>query len=260
MQFNKLSLAAFAALALVACKKEDPAPTPPAPAPSTQGSVRLSLEFTKGMMPFDFNAAHTDGAGNTIRLTTLKFYLSGAHLMDDGMATVAEFNSTYMLVDAAATSNMFTLGNVNAGHIHELQITMGLDSVTNYADPLNAAFPLNIPGMHWSWNPTAGYKFLNLEGYVDVNNNGVLDTGIDTPFQYHCAQNLSQGVAAPVLRHDDVHVHADLVAGGTLTIETKVDVIALLNGVDLLATPVAMGNGAGNQLLMNNLVTAFDGH
>lgn len=260
MQFSKLALAAFATLALVACKKDDPAPIPPAPAPPTQGSVSLSVEFTKGMMPFDFNAAHTDGAGNTIRFTTLKFYLSGAHLMDDDMSTVAEFNSTYMLVDAAAASNTFTLGSVDAGHIHELHLTMGLDSATNYADPLTAAFPLNIPGMHWSWNPNAGYKFMNLEGYVDVNDNGVLDTGIDTPFQYHCAQNLSQGVTAPVLRQDDVHVHSDLVAGAALTIETKVDVIALLNGVDLLATPVAMGNGAGNQLLMNNLVTAFDGH
>lgn len=261
MNTKHFTALALATLTLVACKKDDPAPpASPAPTPTT-GSVRLSMEFMNGMMPFDFNAAHTDGAGNTIRFTTLKFYVSGAHAKDDDGTTVGSFNSTYMLVDAAAPDmNTFTLGTMNAGHIHELHFTLGLDEATNRADPTLAVFPLNIPGMHWSWNPSAGYKFMNMEGYVDVNGNGTFDDGTDVPFQYHCAQNVTQAANAPVLRQADIEAHTDLAAGTTVTLEAHVDVTALLTGVDLLTTPVAMGNGAGNQLLMNNLVTAIGTH
>lgn len=259
MNTKHFTVLALATLTLVACKKEDPmAPTPPAPTPTT-GAVVLSMEFMKGMMPFDFNAAHTDGAGNTIRFTTLRFYISGAHAKDDDGSTVGSFNSTYMLVDAAAPSmNTFTLGSMNAGHIHELHFTLGLDDATNRADPTLAEYPLNIPGMHWSWNPTAGYKFMNMEGYVDTNDNGVFDDGVDVSFRYHCAQNEAQAANAPVLRESDLHAHTDLVAGSTVTLQAHIDVTVLLNGVDLLTTPVSMGNGAGNQLLMDNLVTAID--
>jgi hypothetical protein len=93
-----------------------------------------------------------------------------------------------------------------------------------------------------------------------VNDNGTFEDGTDVSFQYHCAQNIAQAAAAPVLRETHLHAHTDLVAGATVTIEAHVDVSALLTGVDLLATPVAMGNGAGNQLLMDNLVTAISAH
>jgi hypothetical protein len=261
MNTTNLAIAAFVTLALAACKKdEDPAPptTPPA---ATTGTVRLSMDIMNGTVPFDINATYNDGAGNAIRFTTLKFYMSGTHVTNDAGATTGSFPNTYILVDAAQSGmNTFTLGNMDAGHVHELHFTLGLDEATNRADPTVAAHPLNIPGMHWSWNPNAGYKFMNMEGFVDLNGNGTYEAGTDSTFQYHCAQNVAQAAAAPVLRESDIHVHSDLVVGQTLTVEAKLDVVALLAGVDLLATPVAMGNGAGNQLLMNNLVTAITAH
>lgn len=259
MNTKNLAIAAFITLALAACKKdEDPAPTPPA---VTTGTLRLSMDIMKGSVPFDINEAHTDGAGNAIRFTTLKFYMSGTYASNDAGVTIGSFPSAFVLVDAAqAGMNTFTLGSMAGGHIHELHFTLGLDEATNRADPTQAGYPLNIPGMHWSWNPDAGYKFLNMEGFVDVNGNGTFEDGTDVSFMYHCAQNVSQAATAPVLRESDIHVHSDLVVGQTLTLEAKLDVIALLAGVDLLATPVAMGNGAGNQLLMDNLVTAISAH
>ena len=219
------------------------------------------MEFMNGMMPFDFNAAHTDGAGNNIRFTTLKFYVSGAQAMDAAGATAGSFNSTYMLVDAAAPLlNNFTLGSMTAGHVHELHFLLGLDEATNRIDPTLADYPLNIPGMHWSWNPSAGYKFMNMEGYVDVNNNGVFDDGADVVFEYHCAQNVSQAATAPVLRESQLMVHQDLAVGAELTVMSHVNMATLLTGMDLLATPVAMGNGAGNQLLMDNLAASISSH
>ena len=261
MNTKNLAIAAFVTLALAACKKDEeptPIPTPPA---ATTGTVRLSMEIMNGMIPFDINTAYTDGAGNAIRFTTLKFYMSGTYVTNDTGATTGSFPSTFILVDAAQSGmNTFTLGTLAAGHVHELHFTLGLDDATNRADPTVAAYPLNIPGMHWSWNPTAGYKFMNMEGFVDVNGNGTFEAGTDVSFTYHCAQNEAQAAAAPVLRQSDIHVDSDLGVGQTLTMEAKLDVVALLAGIDLLATPVAMGNGAGNQLLMDNLVTAITAH
>lgn len=225
------------------------------------GSISLSLEFMNGMVPFDFNAAHTDGAGNTIHFTSLKFYMSGAHVMDATGATTGSFNSTYLLVDAETPGfNNFRLGSMTAGHVHELHFLLGLDEATNRMDPTMADHPLNIPGMHWSWNPTAGYKFMNMEGYVDVNDNGVYDAGTDVEFLYHCAQNEAQAVTAPVLRSGHLMVHEDLAVGEDLTVASHVNMAILLTGIDLLANPTAMGNGAGNQLLMDNLAASISSH
>lgn len=219
------------------------------------------MEFMNGMVPFDFNAAHTDGAGNNIRFTSLKFYMSGAHVINATGATTGSFNSTYLLVDAETpVLNTFILGSMTAGHVHELHFLLGLDEATNRMDPTMAEYPLNIPGMHWSWNPTAGYKFMNMEGYVDVNDNGVYDAGTDVEFMYHCAQNESQAVTAPVLRSGHLMVHEDLTVGGDLTVMGHVNMATLLTGMDLLATPMAMGNGAGAQLLMDNLAASISSH
>lgn len=263
MNFNHLAIFALASLTLVACTKDDPAtPAPAAPStPATTGTLSLSVHFMDGMDPFDFNAAHTDGAGNNIRFNSLKFYVSGAQALDAAGATAGSFNSTYMLVDAATPSmNTFALGSMEAGHVHELHFLLGLDEATNRADPTLADYPLNVPGMHWSWNPTAGYKFLSMEGYVDVNDNGIFDSGVDVEFEYHCAQNVDQAVNAPVLREAQLSVHQDLAAGEDLVVESHLNMQVLLTGVDLLSMPVAMGNGAGNQLVMDNLAAAITSH
>lgn len=262
MNAKHFTVFALVSLGLVACMKDDPAtPGPAAPSTPTTGGISLSLQFMNGMEPFDFSAAHTDGAGNTIHFTTLKFYLSGAHVLDATGATTGSFNSTYMLVDAETPgSNTFSLGSMTAGHIHELHFLLGLDEATNRMDPIMAEYPLNIPDMHWSWNPTSGYKFMNMEGYVDVNGNGVLDAGTDVEFMYHSAQNESQAITAPVLRSGHLMVHEDLTVGGDLTVVGHVNMATVLTGIDLLANPTAMGNGAGAQLLMDNLAASISAH
>lgn len=252
----RIFLPLLAILTLAACKKDEPTDPAPAPPGASAASVRFALDVVNGDQPFDMNSTINDGQGNPIRITTLKFYLSAFHLTDDGGGMVAEFPSNVLLVDAEG-DNTFTLGNVDPGHIHQVHFTLGLDAELNYADPTLADHPLNIPGMHWSWNTNAGYKFLNLEGYVDVNDSGAFDEGIDIAFTYHCAQNQTQAVENPVIRNAHLMAHADAVAGGTLTIGARLDMATLLNGVDLAATPVAMGNGPGNQLLMDNLMNAI---
>ena len=251
MNFKYLAIVAALPIAFTACKKDEDAHAhAPAPVPTT-AAMKLSFNFVRGIVPFNINNMYMDGAGNAIRFSTLKFYVSDVHLMDDDANMVAEYPAGYFLIDGAASSNVFDLGVMNAGHVHMVNFSLGLDAATNHADPLTAAYPLNIPGMHWSWNPTAGYKFLNMEGLVDGNGDGDVDDSEDVPFTYHCATD-------GLLREESFHQHADVIGGSTVTLAAKVDVNMLLTGIDLLSASVAMGGGPNNQTAMNNLVMAID--
>ncbi|MCB0763955.1 MAG: MbnP family protein [Flavobacteriales bacterium] len=250
MNSKNLLLLASMAIAITACKKDDdPAPTP-APAGNNTATVKMAFTFMNGTAPFDMNASYQDGAGHAFRFSGLKFYVSDIHLTDDGGATVGEFHDTYLLVDAGGT-NDFTLGAISAAHIHEAHFALGLESAVNHADPLAAEYPLNVPDMHWSWNPTAGYKFLLIEGKVDGNSDGDYDDAEDLDVQYHCATDA-------MFRETHEHIHADADAGTTVTLQAKVDVGVIISGLDLLANPTAHGGGANNALAMDSLVTAID--
>lgn len=256
MSFKNLTLLALLAIVATSCKKDDEAP-PSNPggggSTTTQGTVRLEFTFVHGEDAFALGQTYQDGAGNNVRFSKLKFYVSDIHLSDDSGTEVAEFHDTYLLVDASATTNLFTLGMIDPVHVHEAHLALGLESAVNHADPLTAEAPLNDPDMHWSWNPTQGYKFLNMEGKVDGNADGDFDDAEDVEFTYHCATD-------DLLRETHVHIHAEVPAGGTETMPAQVDVGVLISGLDMLANPMAMGGGAENVIAMDSLVTAISEH
>jgi hypothetical protein len=255
MNLSKLGLLAMIALSLAACRKDehehpDPAPAP-APLPTT-GTVKLGFNLSHGANVFSMNSTYQDAAGNNIRFDKLKFYASNFHLSNDAGAEVGRFNDTFLLIDGAAASNVFTLGSLDPAHVHEVEFTLGLDAETNHADPLLAEAPLNIPDMHWSWNPTAGYKFLNMEGHVDTNGDGDFDDATDGTFIYHCATDA-------LARTTSFTTHADVLAGGTLTIMANVDMAVVLQAMNVTSNPMpSMGGNSTNGGLMNALVGAID--
>ena len=250
MNMHKLALMASLSLTIASCKRDEEEDPAPAPNPTT-GTVNIAFTFQNGVDPYDINTTVQDGAGHNVRLSALKFYTSDFHLADDVGAEVAEFHETVLLVDASATSNEFALGAITPGHVHEAHISLGLDSELNHADPTVAEYPLNIPGMHWDWNPAAGYKFLVMEGHVDGNNDGDFDDAEDLAITYHCATDA-------LLRETHVHIHADVNAGTTVTMQATVDVAKIISGLDFLGTPVAMGGEPGNITAMDSLVVAID--
>jgi hypothetical protein len=251
MNTKLLTIAVLIGTTFVACKKDDPVEPTPTPV-ATTGTAAMSFNFMYGSAPFDLSSTYMDGAGNAVRVDNLKFYVSDIHLEDDAAVTIAEFHDTYLLVDASAASNSFTLGTMDAQHIHEAHFALGLESAVNHADPLNASYPLNIPEMHWSWNPTAGYKFLVIEGMLDGNADGDFDDTEDVGIEYHCATD-------GMLREAHIHVHGSLAAGATLTMTANVDVQTLLSGLDFMVAPTSHGGGAPNAMAMDSLVTAVQG-
>ncbi|MCB9170081.1 MAG: hypothetical protein H6594_07005 [Flavobacteriales bacterium] len=219
-------LVALMTLAVTACKKDEPEETGPDCSLNHYGTVKINFDLLNGTSAYTLSDQLTDSAGHACVFDKVRFYVSGIHLADDGGNEVAHFEDKVLLVDAANSSNDYTLGNVGSQHIHMVTFDLGLDSVTNHADPTTAEAPLNDPDMHWAWNPAAGYKFLVLEGRVDDDGDGVVDAD-DPTFVYHVATD-------PLLRGDEVHVHQDLGDCQTLTMMVGVDVAQLAAVTDML--------------------------
>ncbi len=151
MNTSKLTLLAIAALSLAACKRDkDEDDSHDHGGGGSPAAVNVRFNFKHGVNDFDINGIYADGMGHAIQFTTLKFYASDFHLQDDAGGTVAEFHDKVVPFDGATHNASFDLGTMNGGHIHEVHFNLGLESSVNHADPTTAAYPLNIPGMHWS--------------------------------------------------------------------------------------------------------------
>ena len=250
MNMNKFGLLALIGLSLAACKKDEeeaPAPTP-TPTPTTT-NVNFSVAFMNGSSAFDPAVPFIIPGGQNVRITKLKFYLHDIHLMDDEGGSAAEFHDRILLVDALASSNTFALGTMSPGHVHNVEFNLGLDSISSYgfSDQTTAPVPLNDGDMTWAWNTAAGRMFVKLEGFVDANGNNAEDAG--EAFQFH-------GIGPDMVPvADAMLIHGDAVAGGTVTLDAKLDVALLFSTLTLPG--INHNDDAQVQQLMQNLAVAL---
>ena len=241
-----VALLAALAVGVTACKKDEEEP-PVTPAPTT-GTVNISLGYHWGGPEFEIGETYADGAGNAIQVNVLKFFLSETHL-ENGGTTIADFHDSFILADAAEEA-IFTVGTASPGSFDHVVIVLGLDSATNHADPTLAEAPLNDPSMHWAWDPDEGYKFLVFEGRVDDDGDGVVDAG-DPEFTYHCATD-------DALREISGAHAGTITAGAATAMHVHLNVDELVNGINMLTTPMAMGYEPVNVQLMDNLVAGLE--
>ena len=189
--------------------------------------MRVSFTFLNGTDTFHLGDLLHDGAGRVIRFDTVRFFISGLHLHNDGGVVIAHYPTMYELFDAAQPNTQFDLGELQAQHVHAFAFDVGVDSAANHADPLTAAAPLNDLSMHVDM--ATGYKFAVLTGHVDSNDNGVIDSG-DVTFHYVIDTDA-------LLAEDEIHVHHDLAVGEQYIIEGWADMSVVLSGVDVMAHP-----------------------
>ncbi len=253
MTNKNLAILASMAIAFTACKKDEEAPAPSGGNPTpTTGTVKMAFNLYNGANELDMNTLYQDGAGHAIRFTKVKFYVSNVHLTDHMDNMLGHYEDTYILVDAANADNSFTLGTLAPAEVHGAEITLGLGPDVNNSDPLTAEEPLNDPDMMWAWSTSAGRMFLKLEGRVDTDGNGSVDDTGDADFAYHCL-NLNNDL----LREIHVHVHGDVTAGATATLNTKVDLGVLVSNLNFVDHPEAMDGGAQCVIAMDSLATSI---
>ncbi|MEO0403959.1 MAG: MbnP family protein [Bacteroidota bacterium] len=170
MNIRKITLLFLLALAFASCEKdeEDTTPETPSTPVGPRSTVMMHPHHMWGDEAFALNNTYNIN-GIDVQFTEVRYYLSNFAI--EAMDGTEETLDGVILIDASAT-DMQAIGGTDAAHLHGLNCIFGLDAIINHEDPTLAEAPLNDPGMHWGWNPDAGYKFLKVEGLHDADMDG----------------------------------------------------------------------------------------
>lgn len=216
---KNILLTTLAIAVLFSCKKEDD-PIVEAVAPTTKGTVVLNSQFLVNGSTYNSDSVYVDDFSNNYKISFSNVYLSQFNFEEGGVVT--PLPTQYVLLKPETST--YDLGQIEAGHYHNLNFGVGVDSATNHTDPNSYALssPLypQSPSMHWAW--ASGYIFYKIEGTVDTDNDG----NFETTFAFH--------IGTDALRKDiSFMVHDEIDAGVTNSISLKVDLGKFLSGIDL---------------------------
>ncbi len=229
---------------VTACLKDGVLP----PKVPTEGRVALDIEIINGSFALTETIRIEDGTGAKVQLNTLKFYLCGVELWNADSVPLSGLSTTALLLDAGQPRSTIQLGVIPNGHIEEFRFVPGIDQSFS----AEAAYPSGHPFTDPDMQDVVGYGRLSLlmEGFIDRNDNGAYDEGIDHAFEHRLLSNVPRPP-----KH--FHIHADMVDGQDLTLGILVDLRILLLAVDLSAPLETAEEAALHALLLNNLSAAI---
>jgi len=134
------------------------------------GSVDIEFDNVVGTNDLELNTAdqpYTNPAGETYKVTALKYYISNIKLLTaDGEVFTDPVSSDgskgyYLIDESKEDTHVITLEGIPAGDYTDIEFTIGVDAdrvdegaQTGALDP--------VKGMFWDWN--TGYIFVKLEG------------------------------------------------------------------------------------------------
>ncbi len=175
MKNSTLYILLFTIAFLSSCKKKE---KEEAPAPQTPtGKIEVVFVPKKGTTPFIMNTDIVTPAGETIKISKWKFFLSNIGLSkadasenpaiptDSNTAGIyhIDFGAPTTTVDGVTNAYSISF-NATVGSYNDIRFDVGIPREKNHADPTSALFPLDLSqeDMYWSWN--SGYVFMLIEG------------------------------------------------------------------------------------------------
>jgi hypothetical protein len=182
---------AILALLVSSCKEDSSNTTAPPPTQTDETvSFKLRIEGFFDTTRFALNQSYVNAAGDTVRFTTVKFYLSDVCVVDtlgraiparvvDTARSVTIDNQTVTLLDYATAQNGVLELTLRAkpGTYRGMKFNIGVPFDLNHRDASILPRPLNIDQrMYWNWN--TGYIFHKIEGNFD-------SSGVSRNFIYH---------------------------------------------------------------------------
>ncbi len=187
--------------------------------------------------------------GVETNLNLVQFYISEIRLVDaNGVETPAD--DIYLLVTPEVEE--YAIGNFPVGDYTKIKFNVGIDSVTNHADP--SKYPIGnplgaqFPSMHWGWS--FGYIFVRIDGEADADGNGVPDT--DGQFEMHLGSDV-------YLATVEAEIPVSIGAGNENIVHMKANWDTFFSGVDMANdnTTHVTDNSALADILYNNLFGMF---
>lgn len=143
-------------------------------------SLEIRFHPVFGDQPLRLGRKYADAAGDSVRFSQVRFYVSEAALVDSlGAARNLPGLGLMDLAETAFDSSGHVALKTRAlpGRYRGLRFSVGVPFAENHRDAAEQEAPLGPnSGMFWSWN--SGYIFHRLEGRVDVADSSL-------PFFYH---------------------------------------------------------------------------
>ena len=178
-------------------------------------NLTLNIEGVVGNQPFSTETTYTLN-GQALTFTSGRIYLSEFVLVqEDGTEITLKGESItvpaqesadqvvthttderIVLAKHDAGETLYELGEVPTGVYSGVKMKLGIEGLNNKIDPTQV--PANHPlaqqtdrNNHWSWN--AGYIFLRMDGYLDLDGDGVVEETEDALWDVHLGtQNFTE--------------------------------------------------------------------
>jgi hypothetical protein len=181
--------------------------------------------------------------GKKISLRRADFYLSNLKIRNKE-AQLYSFANKYLLVKANNADQKYQLGKIELNNIDQLSFSVGIDSVKNHQDPslypLSNPLGLQEPSMHWGW--AGGYRFMAIEGKVDVDGDGKPEENLE----FH---NLGDAL----YKEAKININIDE-SKPTIDIVIILDYAKLFNKLTLIGNTIVHGSSTKNITMINNAV------
>ena len=143
-------------------------------------NLRLTFHHFFDNETFSFDSIYSDDFGNEIQFSRAAFYCGNINYKNNNITI--ETTGQYILVSADKLN--YDYGQISNTEISSIDITIGVDSITNHIDPANYQnnndLSYQTPSMHWQmgvYSSDWSYLFIVLEGKVDINGDGTFDSG-----------------------------------------------------------------------------------
>ena len=143
---------------------------------------------------------------DSIKFTTLKFYISNIQFLNNAEFVYSEKNS-FHLIDAGNKNTIGIFVTLPARiTFNKIKFNLGIDSITNVSGVMGGDLD-PTKGMYWTWQ--SGYINFKLEGSCSIC------PGRNHEFQFHLGGyqtpfNSIQSVVLNVARTNDFNIYLDL--------------------------------------------------
>lgn len=176
---------------------------------------------------------------NTMKIETLKYYISHVQLFEDGKLVFTEKNSYHLYDISDSTHHSFKLNIPSALKFNILRFNLGIDSITTVSGAMGGDLD-PTKGMYWTWQ--SGYINFKIEGTSNLCSNPKKE------FQFHLG-----GYQAPF----NTLQYVSLKVSSTDNIEIKLDVHQFMKNIDLAKQDHLMSPNKEAVLLSELLIKCF---
>lgn len=145
-------------------------------------------------------------SGDSVSFETLKFYISGIELLENGKGVWKEENSIHLIDVSDPKSLCVRLNTLQQFSFTKIQFNLGIDSITNVSGAMGGDLD-PTKGMYWTWQN--GYINFKLEGKSNLCKTR------NHEFQFHLggyqfSNNSLQIISFPCTPQENIFIRFDL--------------------------------------------------